>query len=294
MTTVGDLIETTRRHLYGLQQAKYNFLTATITDSASTLTCDLPMGGIVSGALLSCEDEIMFVKSVSGQTATVARGWEDSVAAAHTAAATIEVQPRFPRFAIRQALLDELRSWPRTIFKSTQVNLSGLTTTRAYDITGASASTLYRVTEVRRSPYSGDTTWPIIETAKWEHARNMAVADFPSTHAIFLKGDLASAETLRVTYTGPLTTSTFADATTTDTIGIPDSCLDVPPYGAVWRLLAPREIKRTFTESQGEPRHSDEVPVGSAMRTAAGMKALRDQRIVEEGDRLAATVAIRW
>lgn len=284
MTTVSDLVEETRRHLYSLHQGKYNFLTATINDAATTLQCDLTMGGIVAGALLAIDSEIVYVKSVAGQVATVHRGWEDTTAASHTAGAMIEVGPRFPGYAIKKALQQEIRSWPRTMFKKTlATSISGSATSRAYDLTTIGTS-WYNITEVRYGPTT-DGTYPRVKSYDVDRGRNY----------LYLPRTLDSDYDLSVDYTGPFVTSTFEDATDIEaTVGLSASMLDIPIYGAAWRLLAPREVKRTFTESQSEPRHSNEVPVGSALRTAAGLKTLRDQRIVEEGDRLAATVAVRW
>lgn len=290
-TTVSSLIETTRRHLYGMQQGSFNFLTSTIDDNDTTFTFDLPAGGIVAGSIVGIDDEILFVKSVTGQVATVARGWDGTTAASHTAAAIIEVSPRFPRFAIKQALKDEIASWPRSLYKQSTIEIAGNTTSRAYNLT--SLGSFHDVLDVWRDPYSGSTApVPIVG---WRLQRDAETDDYASGKALILPAELAEAVALRVTYSAPFTVSTFADATDVEaTCGLAFSMTDIPPYGAAWRLLAPREIKRTFTESQPEPRTSEEVPAGAALRTAAGMKALRDQRIVEEADRLAATRTIRW
>ena len=63
-------------------------------------------------------------------------------------------------------------------------------------------------------------------------------------------------------------------------------CTTSRRWALLSRLVAPREIKRNFTEAQGEPRRAAEVPPGavaSSMRTVA---ALRQQRITTEASRL--------
>lgn len=290
MTTVSDLVDITREHLYGTQSGQFNFLTSTVDIDDTAVTFDMTAGGIVAGAVIGVDDEIMYVKSVSGQTATVHRDWAGT-AAAHTAGAIIEVSPRFPRHAIKQALKEEIASWPDTLFQTpTPITLTGSTTTRAYNLTALGS--FYDILNVVREPYSGSTAWVPVD---FRVDRNMPTASFASGKALFLTHELAEGVDIRVTYSAPFTVSTFASATDVETaVGLSSSMLDIPPYGAAWRLLAPREIKRTFTESQPEPRLSEEVPAGAALRTAAGMKALRDQRIVEEGNRLAATRTIRF
>lgn len=292
MTTVNDLIETARRHLYGMQQGQFNFLTSTINDSATTLTVDLNTGGIQAGVLIGIDDEIIFVKAVSGQVATVSRGWDGSTAASHTAGAIIEVQPRFPRFAVKQALLDEINSWPKSLYQSpVPIEMAGSTTTRAYNLT--SLGDFYDVLDVWRDPYTGSTA--PVPVLGWKVERKAETSDYASGKALILPVALSEAVNLRITVSKPFTTTTFTSGTDVNTtIGLATSMNDIPPYGAAWRLLAPLEIKRSFTNAQPEPRMAEEVPAGSALRTAAGMKALRDERINEESDRLAASRTLRW
>lgn len=282
-TLVDDLINVTRRHVYALQQGKYNFLNGAVAVDDTTVTFALALNGVVPGALISIDEEILYVKSVSGQDATVARGWDDSSAAIHADGAIVEVQPRFPRFAIQTALLEEIRSWPRTLFRKTTATLTNPGQTRAWPLTSI-GTTWYSVAEVRFGP-TDDATYPVLKGYDVDRGAN----------TLYVPRILDTDHSLKVTYTAPFVTTAFA--LTTDVVadvGIPASAYDIPAYGAAWRLLSAREIKRTFTESQAEPRQGDAVPVGSASRTAAYMKALRDQRITEEADRLAATVALRW
>ena len=296
MVTVGDQIEETRRHLQGMQRPEFNFLTSTITSGATTLTFDLPQGGIQRNGIISIDDEMMFVKSVSAQVATVSRGWLGTTAAAHTAAATIEVNPRFPRFAIKEALKEEIRSWPTSLYwvdTITVASASTSTTDRSYDLT--SVGSFYAVRDVRHEPFATTTggTWPVIDD--WEVARNLPTADFASGSALFLAKYLEKAARLQLTVTKPFVTSTWADSTDMETtVKLASSMLDIPPMGAAWRLLAPRETQRTFTEAQSESRLAQDVPPGATITTAERLKRLRDLRIVEEGDRLARQMPLRW
>jgi hypothetical protein len=144
---------------------------------------------------------------------------------------------------------------------------------------------------VRRSD-SSDDRWRRI---KYEVVRNANTTSFPSGNALQLQEDMPASVTLQVVYSKPLTLTTFTDTTDlTSTIGMPDSTIDIPPLGACWRLLAPREAKRTFTESKGEERDNREVPAGHITQTAASLKRLRDQRIDEEAAALRAVYAWRF
>jgi len=59
-------------------------------------------------------------------------------------------------------------------------------------------------------------------------------------------------------------------------------------YGAAWRMMSHREVKRTFTEGQGEPRNAEETPPGHITQIAEQMRRMRNERMAEEARRLAA------
>lgn len=290
-TLVSTLIDDTHRELHGIQQGKFNFVSGNVLSGDTTITFGLAMNGIAAGATVGIEQEIVFVKSASGQVATVSRGWLGTTAAAHSSGTMAEVQPRFPRYQILKALRDEIQSWPDSLYQIATVQLSGSTTTRAYNLTGV--TDFHRIIEVRRSPYSTSTSWPVVRNYTVDRYAN--ASDFTSGVALFVGEDFSEAVDLRVTYAAPFDLLTFDETTDVQNdVGLANSMLDIPVLGAAWRLLAPREAKRTFTEAQSEPRLSEEVPPGSTIRAAAGLKMLRDQRIDEEAARLAKKTPLHW
>ena len=50
--------------------------------------------------------------------------------------------------------------------------------------------------------------------------------------------------------------------------------------------MAGREIKRNFTESQGDTRRAGEVAPGAVMQSSRNLQILRQQRITAESARL--------
>ena len=61
---------------------------------------------------------------------------------------------------------------------------------------------------------------------------------------------------------------------------------DILEMGVLVRMMAPREIKRTFIESQGDTRRPEEVPVGSSRDSITNILRLRRDRIIAESSRL--------
>lgn len=293
MTTVADLIDSTRQHLYGTYRAEFNFLSSAATDSATTINLEIsPLTGVTRGSLLAINDELLYVKSVSGQTVTVARGWNGTTAAAHIVGDTVEVNPRFPQNVIRDALQADIRSWGQQLYWEDTITVSGVATTRGYDLT--SIGDFYNISDVYRAPYAADlgNTWPSVD---FTIRRKLPTSSFASGSALFIASELASAASLQVVVQKPFVTSTFADATDIETTcKLPVNLHDIPPYGAAWRLLSTREIKRTFTDAQPESRLAAEVPPGHTDQTAARLKRLRDDRIEEEAGRLRSKTPLRF
>lgn len=293
MTTVSDLIESTRQHLFTSYRPEYNFLNGALDTSTTSVTLDIsPLTGVGRGAILGVDDELLYVRSVSSQVCTVVRGWLGTTAAAHSDDALVEVNPRFPRHTIKTALLDEINSWPTDVFYEDTITLSGVTSSRGYDLTGL--GTFYNVSDVLREPYTGETTWRSL-SPNFSVQRNLPAASYASTAALFIHADLSSATDLQVIVQKPFVTSTFTDATDVNTtVKLATSMNDIPPFGAAWRLLSTREVKRTFTEAQPEARIAADVPPGYTDQTAARLKRVRDERLIEEAGRLRSKIPLRF
>jgi hypothetical protein len=289
VTTVADLIESTRRHLFTSYRAEFNFLTDTITAAATTLALDIsPLTGVGRGTVLGIGDELLFVKSVSTQTCTVARGWQGTTAAAHTSGATVEINPRFPNAIIRDAIRDEIRSWGNQLYRVDSYPITATTDT-AYDLP---IDPFIQVLDVRRSS-TADERWKRVTL--YEVDRHANTTSFPSGCALQIQQDIPTGSTIQVTYSAPFDLTYIEDGIeAVEDIGLAESMLDIPPYGAAWRLLSTREVPRTFADAQPEARRSEEVPPGHNDRTAAGLKRIRDQRLAEETSRLIAKTAVRW
>ena len=75
-------------------------------------------------------------------------------------------------------------------------------------------------------------------------------------------------------------------ATDLSTTLLQPSAYDLPPLGAAINLMAGREIKRNFTDDQGDVRRAVEVPAGAVAASANGLKQKRQLRINTEKARL--------
>lgn len=283
--TVADLIEATRRRLYGMHRGELNVLQNSTTAGTTTLVCTYSIAGIIgSGAQVAVGDELFYVLAAdeSTKTLTVLSAQMGSDAADHATGALIEINPIFPRFAIREELVNEIRSWSEDMFKVITIAPVTANGVQGYDLDGLTGD-FYSILDVLVEPplSSGTNAW--IRPA-YQSYRSAPIASFPSGAGILLTGMApVEARTMQVVIAQPFNVATFDDATDLGSdVGLAASMLDIPPIGAAWRLMASRDVKRSMGEGQGEPRRAEEVPAGFAGSVSAGLRRLRDTRLSEE------------
>jgi hypothetical protein len=285
VATASDLVEETRRWLDSGSRPEMNRLTTTINSAAVSLDVDFGLGSIVAGAMLSIDLELIYVWSSTGTTANVQRAMLGSTAAAHTSGAIVYVNPRWSNFTIFTSLNEELASLSSPVNNLFQIKTVDLTYSPAisgYDLT--SVTDLAEVYDVRTDTYGPAKDWPRL--TRWMLARNQDTGDFASGLALQLFEGGYPGKTIRVQYKAPFAPFTSLTSTVADA-GLLSTAADLPPMGAMIRLVAPREVKRSVTDSQPESRSATEVPAGTSRNTAGGLMQLRQLRIKEEAARLA-------
>lgn len=284
-TSATDLVNETFTHLRSMSRPEVNRLTADPGTGGTTVTVDFAVGSIIAGAYLSIDYEIMFVWSVTGQVATVARAQLGTTAATHAIGSLVYVNPLFTQFGILRALNEELAalsSPANGLFRVATVTLTASGAKMGYDLTGTTG--VLGVIDVAWSSSGGLSYYPQVRS--WRLARNMPTADFPSGNALFFYDLPQPGRSVVVTLKVPYVAMTSATTDVTTTSGLHAEALDILPLGAAARLVAPREVKRSFTEAQPESRQATEVPPGTARNAASGLLALRNLRIKEEAARL--------
>ena len=278
MTTVADLVEDTKRHLYGTSRLALNVLDTTIGELPTSVTLTYDVQGIQQGSIISIDDEIMYVFNVDSttKTATVHRGFMGTVPAAHLGGALVEVNPRFPRQFIKEALKQEINSYAPRLFRVTAHNVPASGITTSFDMP---VSDYLHVVDIygERSGYTGRS-----RLLHYNDIRDADPVDFPSGSSLHILEPVSSTTILRVRVARTFDTSIFNDATEVEgTIGLEDYMIDIPPIGAAWRLLSSRETPRTNMAAQPEPRRAEEVPPGHISTVANTLRDIRNHRISE-------------
>jgi hypothetical protein len=285
MTTTAVVIDRTLRQLLSGTVEARNKLTTTLTSVSTSVVVDYPLEGLRSGQVCEIDSELMYIwaSDVPTKTLTVQRGFNNSTAAAHTAGAVITVNPRFPRAQVLEAVNDELSdlsSPMHGLFQVKTLNIDYNGSDAMINLTGVTSIIDLLTVSVR---YMTDD-YPIAR--KIRLVRDMPTDDFASGFALRFDQAVFPGR-LRVVYKAPYT-ATAAEATDINsTCGVQETATDIVALGAQIRLMSPREIKRNFTESQGDTRRSEEVATGAIANSTANLIRLRRDRITAEAARLA-------
>jgi len=285
MTTTAVVIDRTLRQLLSGTVEARNKLTTTLTSVSTSVVVDYPLEGLRSGQVCEIDSELMYIwaSDVPTKTLTVQRGFNNSTAAAHTAGAVITVNPRFPRAQVLEAVNDELSdlsSPMHGLFQVKTLNIDYNGSDAMINLTGVTSIIDLLTVSVR---YMTDD-YPIAR--KIRLVRDMPTDDFASGFALRFDQAVFPGR-LRVVYKAPYT-ATAAEATDINSVcGVQETATDIVALGAQIRLMSPREIKRNFTESQGDTRRSEEVATGAIANSTANLIRLRRDRITAEAARLA-------
>lgn len=294
MTLLSDLVIAIQRRVLSDLREEINILGAALTNTTTTtvaLAAGQTLGSIQAGALIQVDYEMMLVLNASSPSnITVVRGFYDSTAATHLANALINVNPRFPAVDIIKAInedLDDLSAPTNGLFQMLELTTTFIPVVQGYDLTGLLNSNVMEIWEVRTWEYGPANKYPIIPPSKVKIQRNADTNTFPSGMSMTLDQPGYAGRPLRIQYKAPYTTPLVNASDNVQTVtGLHPQAHDIPVLGAPARLMQFRELKRSFSEAQGEPRRAQEVPVGSSETASKGILAYRDQRIQAERSRL--------
>lgn len=275
---------TLRQMLSGTVEQRNKLATALSNTTGTSVVCLYDLDGLRAGAVFEIDSELFYVwqADVGAKTLTVERGFNGTTAATHAAGAVITLNPRFPRSQVLEALNDELRDLSSPFHGLFQVK------TFDYDYNGSDTfinlppvAEVLDILTVHVRILSDDYK----QVRKFKLVRDMPTDDFSSSFALKFEQPVDSGR-LRIVYKAPFTTLTNEGQSLVNYAGLPASCEDIVNLGVQIRMMAPRELKRNFTESQGDTRRPEEVPVGGVTSSLTQLIRMRRDRITAESARL--------
>lgn len=285
MTTAATVIDRTLRQLLSGTVEARNKLASSVDSSTTSVTVSYNLEGLRPGQVCEIDSEVMYIWETdpNTKTLTVQRGFNGTTAASHSANAIVTVSPRFPRAQVLEAINDELAdlsSPMHGLFKVTSMNLDYNGSDSMIDLTGVTSIIDVLQVSVR---YMTDD-YPVARKVRL--VRDVPTDDFPSGFALRFDQGVFPGR-LRIVYKAPYSSASTEATDINSTCGVQDSVTDIVTLGAQIRLMSPREIKRNFTESQGDTRRADEVTAGAVAGSVSNLLRLRRDRIQAEAARLA-------
>lgn len=284
MSTGTQVINRTIRQLLSGTVERRNKLATSLNAAATSVVLSYDLDGIRAGSVFEIDSELFYVWEVTTgtKTATVERGFNGTTAATHSAGAITTVNPRFPRAQILEALNDELADLSSP--------MHGLFQVKSFDEDYNGSDLLINLPQVANildvlTVHIRQQSDEYFQVRKVKLIRDLPTDDFSSGYAIKFEQPVRQGR-LRVVYKAPFTALTTESQNLVTHAGLPATCEDIVNMGVQIRMMASREIKRNFTESQGDTRRADEVGAGAVGSSITNLIRMRRDRITAEAHRL--------
>lgn len=291
MTNAQDWIDATRERLMSGHQEPLNRLKTNYVAGSGTMEFDFSINGIRSGSIITAGTSTFYVWEANTNlgTATVQGAWDNTIDADLPAGTIIRVNPRFTDSQIMRAINDDLNdlcSPSNGLFQVATAALTFDATLVGYDLSNAYG--IISPIELRVEGVGGYKDWPRVPSHKYRILKGAPTGDegFNSGMALMLyDNQFSNGDRVHLTYKKGFGVLSGAYSSKAQT-GLPKTAWDLPPLGAAISLMAGRDIKRTFIESQGDPRRASEVAPGTSQDSVKGLRLQRQQRIEAEKQRL--------
>jgi hypothetical protein len=292
MTTVATVLNRASRQMLAGVVEERNKLAASLTSSDTSVITTYDLGGLRTGSVFEIESELFYVwdANPATKTLTVERGYAGTTAASHASGTIVTLNPRFPRAQMLDALnadLDDLSSTANGLFRVVTVDLNYNGSDRQINITNS--GTILELLDVRLRYLADDH--PVLNYVRLQ--TGLPTTDFASGNTLVFD-EPVMAGTVRVRYKAPFVRATSESSDLTTNCFLPATCDDIVEMGVIMRMMAGREIKRNFTESQGDTRRPDEVQAGAIANSIANIQRLRRERVIAEAGRLKAQYPIKF
>ncbi len=293
-TTLANMMDEVQVNLagYTFQQDRTTYIstpvTTTTSSSASPLILSLGSTESLGKGIVEIDEELLWVDSYDrvANTATVApygRGYLGTTAATHAADAKVTISPTFPRFNIKRAINDTIRSLGSSIFamKTTTFTFNAAVSTYAF-----ANLNIKNILTVHWQDIGPSKEWRPIRKYDFDAVANPEAFGYVSgtdqVQTITLGEAPISGRTVKVVYaTDPVAFTTNSQDYATQT-GLPESTRDVVILGAAYRLLSFLDPARAAQVSPQADETDSKRPYGASQTATKQLYALYSQRLAEE------------
>ena len=293
-TTLTNMMDEVQVNLagYTFQQDRTTYISSavstTTSSSASPLVLSLGSTESLGKGVVEIDEELLWVDSYDrvANTATVApygRGYLGTIAATHSADAKLTIAPTFPRFNIKRAINDTIRSLGANIFamKTTTFTFNAAVSTYAF-----ANLNIKNILTIHWQDIGPSKEWRPIRKYDFDAVANPEAFGYTSgtdqVQTITLGEAPISGRTVKVVYaTDPAAFTTNSQDYATQT-GLPESTRDVVILGAAYRLLSFLDPARAAQVSPQADETDSKRPYGASQTATKQLYALYSQRLAEE------------
>ena len=291
-TTLTNMIDEVLINLagYTFQQDRSTYLstnvTTTTTSSASPTILQLGSTDSVGKGIVEIDEELMWIESFDrvANTATIApygRGYLGTTGATHSADAKVTISPTFPRFAVKRAINDTIRSLGANIFsvKSTTFTFNAAVSTYAF-----SNLDIKNILTISWQSIGPSKEWVPIRRWDFDSSANAAAFGYTTeqVQTLTLGEAPISGRTVKVVYATDPSPFTSNSQVYTTVTGLPESTRDVVVLGAAYRLLSFLDPARAAQVSPQADETDSKRPFGASRDATKQLYALYTQRLNEE------------
>ena len=293
-TTLTNMIDEVLVNLagYTFQQDRSTYIKTAVSTTTSTVASPtiLSLGSTdsVGKGILEIDEELIWVDNFDrvSNTATVSpygRGYLGTTAATHAAEAKVTISPTFPRFSVKRAINDTIRSLGANIFavKSTTFTFNAAVSTYAF-----ANLNIKNILTVSWQEIGPSKEWRPIRKWDLDSVANPEAFGYTSgtdqVQTITLGEAPISGRTVKVIYaTDPAVFASNSEDYATIT-GLPESTKDVVILGAAYRLLSFLDPARAAQVSPQADETDAKRPYGASQTATKQLYALYTQRLNEE------------
>jgi hypothetical protein len=293
-TTLTNMIDEVLVNLagYTFQQDRSTYIVSavntTTSTSASPLILSLASTDSVGKGILEIDEELLWVDSFDrvANTATVSpygRGYLGTTAATHTADSRVTISPTFPRFSVKRAINDTIRSLGANIFsvKSTTFTFNAAVSTYAF-----ADLDIKNILTISWQSIGPSKEWVPIRHWDFDASANPEAFGYTTgtnvVQTVTLGESPISGRTVKVVYATDPSPFTSNSQVYTTVTGLPESTRDVVILGAAYRLLSFLDPARAAQVSPQADETDSKRPYGASQSATKQLYALYTQRINEE------------
>ena len=291
-TTYTNLVDEVLLNLsgYTMRQDRSTHLTADVTSSGTTINIDSTTS--IGKGIIEIDEELIWLDtydrvSSSASIPPYGRGFQGTVAAAHTSGTKVSIAPTFPKSTVKKAINDTIGAVFPSLF-GVGVTTFTLTPTQT---TYALPAEAYTILAASWSVVGPSKEWLPIKS--WRHDKVANSTSFPTGNTISVYDGITPGRTIQVFYAKePSFMTSNSDVFETVT-GLPDSTRDVIAYGAAYRLASFVDPGRlTYTSAEADNADT-KIQYGAGASTARFLLALYQERLNNESAKLRNTYPFR-